>query len=348
MRNAETPLRVSSQMRTEIHEIPSAVDQLLSQGQRAIEAVCDAYDARDLRFLVTVARGSSGHACTYMKYLSELLLGLPAASVGPSVSSVYGARLRVDKALCLAVSQSGQSPDSVQLTRALRAGGGLTVAITNDANAPLATEAHATLELLAGREQSVAATKTFVSSVVAGVWLIAALAKDQSLLRALRSLPEQLASAIASDWSPAEHAVAEQSLYTLGRGVSLAVSNEAALKFKETCQLHAESYSSAEVQHGPMSLVDTGFPVLAFAGRDAAERSVVEVADQLAAAGATVFVTSPLGRRAQALPRVATLHPLLDPIALIVSFYSLVERVAMARGVDPDAPRHLRKVTQTL
>jgi len=129
---------------------------------------------------------------------------------------------------------------------------------------------------------------------------------------------------------------------------TLAISNEAALKFKETCQLHAESYSSAEVMHGPVSIIDQGFPVLAFTAADQAEQAVVNAADAIAAKGAAVFATSDKTARAARLPVMRTAHPLTDPLSLIVSFYAMVEQVAVAQGVDPDAPRHLTKVTETL
>jgi glucosamine--fructose-6-phosphate aminotransferase (isomerizing) len=146
----------------------------------------------------------------------------------------------------------------------------------------------------------------------------------------------------------AREITSDRSLYCLGRGPTYAISNEAALKFKETCQLHAESYSSAEVLHGPVSIVDRGFPVVALAAADEAEPAVVEVADALATKGARVFVTSETSDHATPLPVTRAGHPLLDPISLIASFYGMVESTAQARGIDPDHPRHLQKVTETL
>ncbi|OED50753.1 aminotransferase [Rhodobacteraceae bacterium (ex Bugula neritina AB1)] len=338
----------TTQMRQEIEEIPAAVDRLLSNGGSALSAAVAVARSGGLRFMMSAARGSSDHACTYLKYASELLLGLPMASVGPSVASVYGAELQVAGALCLSVSQSGQSPDIVELTRNARRAGAGTVAITNDPASPLARTAEATLPLHAGPERSVAATKTFVTSLVAGLWLLAELKGDDSLLAALHKLPEQLDAAARCDWSAAAAAITGSSLFTLGRGPSMAISNEAALKFKETCQIHAESYSSAEVLHGPVSIVAGGFPVIAFAAKDAAEPLLAEVADTLAAKGAQVFATTSLAAKATVLPHVRTGHWLADPVAAIVSFYTMVEQVAMQRGINPDAPRHLRKVTETV
>ena len=150
-------------------------------------------------------------------------------------------------------------------------------------------------------------------------------------------------------WAEATAALdGHESVFVLGRGPSAAIANEAALKFKETSGLHAEAYSAAEVMHGPMALVGQGFPVLALAARDRSEDSMVEAADALAAKGATVLVTSDRARRAAALPFAATGHPLTDPLALVVSFYGFVEAFARQRGLDPDQPRYLRKVTETL
>ncbi len=337
-----------TQMRREIDEIPVAVDRLLTEGATAISDAAADIRALDPRFLLSVARGSSDHACTYLKYASELLLGLPMASVGPSIKSIYGVSVAAEGALCLSVSQSGKSPDIVRLTEAFAATGAYTVAITNDATSPLAQATSATLPIHAGPELSVAATKTFVTSLVAGLWLIAELKQDEELLAAIRALPQHLAAATRCDWSAAADSISGQSLFTLGRGPSWAISNEAALKFKETCQIHAESYSSAEVLHGPVSIIGQGFPIIAFAAGDAAEDSIAEVADALADKGARVFATTQRVKKADHLPHVRTDHWITDPVAAIVSFYGMVETVAVARNINPDAPRHLKKVTETV
>ena len=338
----------STKMRQEILEIPDAVDRLLSQGTPNIQDAVTLVKDANPRFLITVARGSSDHACLYLKYAAELLLNLPAASVGPSVSSIYGVDLRAKGALCLSVSQSGQSPDIVGMTRSLQSGGGVTVAITNDESSRLAGVTDAVLPLHAGPELSVAATKTFVTSLVAGLWLLAEIKGDSELSGAIRSLPGHLAQAAQCDWSAAAEAITGRSLFTLGRGPSFAMSNEAALKIKETCQIHAESYSAAEVLHGPVSIVEEGFPTIVFASADAAEETTAEAADALAVKGAAVFAATDKVTRAQSLPVTRTDHWLTDPIATITSFYGMVEAVARARGIDPDAPRHLRKVTETV
>jgi glucosamine--fructose-6-phosphate aminotransferase (isomerizing) len=172
---------------------------------------------------------------------------------------------------------------------------------------------------------------------------------DAGLHAALGRLPEHLRKAVDCDWMEIAEALPEgQSLFVLGRGPALAMAGEAALKLKETCVVHAEAYSAAEVMHGPMALVVPGFPIVALAARDASEASVAAAADLLATKGASTFATSPLAAKAKTLPHVDTGHPLTDPLALIVSFYGFVEAFARHRGLDPDQPPNLRKVTETL
>ncbi|MFT7594291.1 MAG: glucosamine--fructose-6-phosphate aminotransferase (isomerizing) [Paracoccaceae bacterium] len=339
----------ASLMRREIVEIPDAVECLLSAGRGDIARAAEALRDHDPAFAVTVARGSSDHICTYLKYVSELVLGLPVASIGPSVASIWGAQMKLAGSACLSVSQSGQSPDIVAMSRAARRDGALTLAITNDPNSPLATSSEHVLDIHAGTERSVAATKTFVTSAVTALLLIAEWKGDADLIAAINALPKALERAAKVSLPEVQAAItSSQSVYTLGRGPSWAMSNEAALKFKETCQIHAESYSSAEVLHGPVSIVGADFPVLCFAAADAAEDSIVQIADQIAAKGAQVFVTSDRARQATRMEHVRTGHPLADPIALITSFYSMVEQLANKRGFDPDQPRHLKKVTETV
>lgn len=336
-------------MRREVLEIPAAIETLLTKGQSGITLTAEALAERDPAFMISVARGSSDHAATYFKYASELVAGIPVASVGPSVASIYGRPLKLRGSACIAVSQSGKSPDIVQMASMARRQGALSIALTNHPESDLALASSHTLELHAGTEVSVAATKTFVTSVVSAIWLLAEWQKDADLLAAIRQLPKALEKAATADWSAlGEQITSRQSLYCLGRGPTLAISNEAALKFKETCQLHAESYSSAEVLHGPVSIVDREFPVLALCASDQAEQALVDVADEIAGKGAMVFATSNKAKHATHLQSVRTQHPLTDPISLIVSFYALVESVARSRGINPDEPRHLKKVTETV
>lgn len=336
-------------MRREIIEIPEAAARLLDASDGALAAAGKQLRELSPNVVTTVARGSSDHAASFLKYAIELSAGVPVASLGPSIASIYGAKLKLDGAACLSVSQSGKSPDIVAMAEAARSGGALTIAITNTAGSPLAEASDHAVDILAGLEKSVAATKSFVNSAVAGLLLLAHWTDDQDLLAALHKLPQHLGAAIECDWMGiADALTGENSLFILGRGPSAAIANEAALKFKETCSMHAEAYSAAEVMHGPLALIGPGFPVVALAARDASEQAMADAADILAGKGASVFATSGLPARATLLPHVATGHPLTDPLPLIVSFYVFVEAFARSKGLNPDQPQNLRKVTETL
>ena len=336
-------------MRAEVEEIPEAAARFLHGARAEIAAAAGALRRLDPPLVVTVARGSSDHAATYLKYAVELALGVPVASVGPSVASIYGRQLKLAGAACIGVSQSGRSPDIVEMMRSAGAGGALTLAITNFADAPMALACNHTLPLHAGVEQSVAATKTFVASVVAALALVAEWQEDQALRLAVASLPEAFAQALACDWAPlADRLAGANQLYVLGRGPGFAIANEMALKFKETCGIHAESYSAAEVLHGPSAIVRADFPVLVLGVADAALPQVLATAQLLAGQGADVFMTGGGGGGITTLPSVQHLHPLVAPLVLTVSFYSFIEALARRRGLNPDVPPHLRKVTETL
>lgn len=338
-----------SHMAAEVAEIPEAAARFLDRSADAVREAGAALQRVDLRLFVTVARGSSDHAATYFKYAAELLTGVPVASVGPSVASIYGRPIRLEGAACLGISQSGRSPDIVEMMRAAGAGGGLTVAITNFADSPMAMASAHCLPLQAGVEQSVAATKTFVTSVLAALSLLAEWREDDDLRRAVAGLPNAFARALEQNWSAlAGRLVRAQSLFVLGRGPGFAIAGEAALKFKETCGLHAEAYSAAEVLHGPSALVQARFPVLALGVADAALPHVIATAERLAAQGADVFLTGGAAKGTVTLPSLEGLHPLVAPLVLTVSFYRFIEELARRRGLDPDTPPHLRKVTETL
>lgn len=339
---------VQTHMLQEIQEIPHAVARLLDQSGSALKKAGDALRDRDPAFLVTVARGSSDHAALFLKYAIELTTGRPVASLGPSLASVYGAKLHLNGGAGIAISQSGKSPDIVAMAQGATDGGALMIALTNTLPSPLASACTHALNIEAGPEIAVAATKSFVSSIAAGLAVLAHWTGDTALLAAVSELPRHLEQAVQLDWQPLSDRLKDaDSLYVLGRGPALAIANEVALKFKETSDLHAEAYSAAEVLHGPVALVGPDFPVLALSSRDAAEQRVVTVADDLKSKGASAFVTSDMARSATVLPFIATGHTLTDALALVVPFYRFVEAFSRLRGLNPDQPIALKKVTET-
>jgi glutamine---fructose-6-phosphate transaminase (isomerizing) len=336
-------------MRAEIDEIPRAAGRLLEGSKESLARIEAAVRVQSPRFLATIARGSSDHAAGFLKYAIELETGLPVASIGPSVASIYKRQMRMAHSLTFAISQSGKSPDIIAMAENARRGGSLVLALTNAADSPLAAASNLTLDLMAGPELSVAATKTFVNAAIAGLLVLAESTESDDLRRALSALPNRLAEAVALDWSELHDALdGKTSLYILGRGPSLPIAGEAALKFKETCGLHAEAFSAAEIMHGPVSIVGQGFPVLALCAGDESEAHIAAVADQMAGQGATVFTLTDKVRAARTLPRVSTGHRLTDALVQIASFYGFVEAQSRRLGLDPDKPRHLRKVTQTV
>lgn len=339
----------ATHMRIEIEEIPDATRRLLDQsGARLAEAGAALKHLQPV-MVATIARGSSDHAAAYLKYAIELVAGVPVASIGPSIMSIYGRELQLDGCAAISISQSGKSPDIVAMAESAKRNGALGIALTNTADSPLAAASNITVDLSAGKEQSVAATKSFVSSVVAGLGILGHWTGDAALLSSLKQLPDAFTQALDADWTPFLDALGTRdSLYVLGRGPAFAIAQEAALKFKETCGIHAEAYSAAEVLHGPARIVEAGFPVLALAARDASEAAVAEIADRLAKQGATAFATTTRVTAARQLPFAPTGHPITDGLSLIVSFYGFVEKLSRARGLDPDHPPHLKKVTETV
>ena len=252
---------------------------------------------------------------------------------------------KVKNGLCVTVSQSGKSPDIVALQDAARKAGALTVALVNVEDSPAAHAADICLPLHAGPELSVAATKSFIVSLVAGAAIVAHWLDRKDCLPQSQRLPEQLATAASIDWPEAvDLAKGAESLYVLARGPSLPIAAETALKLKETCAIHAEAYSIAEVMHGPLELLGEGFPVLAYSPEDGARPVLARVAgqdapDRCQCAG---------GRGGRACPLCGPAMPCLIPISMIQTAYRFVEATAVARGRDPDRPRLLKKVTETV
>jgi glucosamine--fructose-6-phosphate aminotransferase (isomerizing) len=341
--------RPNTAMATEMGETPEAVARFFDREDKTVRSLGSRLRALAPAFVATCARGSSDHATAYFKYVLEIVTGIPAVSIGPSVASIYRAPLRLKGAVLLSVSQSGQSTDIISLQAAARAAGALAIAIVNNVESSLALEADIVLPLHAGIETSVAATKTCIASAVALAAMVAEFHDNATLRAAVRGLPNGLARSLMADWSAAMPILAEaSSAYVVGRGPALPVAMESALKLKETAALHAEAFSGAEVMHGPLQLLHAGFPVLAFRQSDAAYSAMGDAVAHLRSAGGHVFVAEEGPPAPLRLPSVATGDPLLDPLAMLLSFYRLAEAVARARGHDPDRPDLLRKVTVTV
>lgn len=339
-------------MAAEIAEQPAVWRRFLADGAEAgLAAAAAAIRARHPRTVVLVARGTSDHAALYAKYLVEIELQLPAGLGSPSTMTAYGARPDLRDVLMIGVSQSGGSPDLVRCLEIGRAGGALTVAVTNNAGSPLATAAHHHVDVLAGPERAVAATKSYTAQLLALHELLMAVRDG---VPAPAALPDLGAGLIEQDAAIAALAVRyrfAQRLLTTGRGYSYATAREAALKLMETAYVSAQAFSGADLLHGPLALVDPQVPVLAVVaegiGGDAMQATLARLREQ----DADVCV---IGRPAAveaaaagvALP--GGLPERLSPILEILPLQQLALHVAVGRGGDPDAPRGLRKITETL
>jgi glucosamine--fructose-6-phosphate aminotransferase (isomerizing) len=336
-------------MHREIAESSAAIARQLDENIARMRELAESLRRDPPRLVATGARGSSDNAATFAKYLFETRLGIVTMSAAPSVQSIYAAEPDLGRALFLAISQSGKSPDLVLQAESARRAGASVVVMVNVEDSPLAAAADFVIPLRAGPELSVAATKSFLCSLSAILQLAAEWKDDAALRNALHEVPAALDDCAKMDWQPLIDGVADaQSLFVVGRGLGLAAAQEAALKLKETCGIHAEAFSAAEVQHGPMTLVGPGFPVVFFVQDDDTRESTLAVASKFRARGARVWTIGTDAQSRDALPLPAVLDPACTPLVAVHRFYAAVNELAVRRGRNPDAPPHLSKVTETV
>ena len=337
-----------SRMLEEAREAPAAIERQNAGMAGAIRGLAAALREKPPASMLTLARGSSDHAAAFAAYLVMARLGRLVTSLPLSIVTLYRANIDCSGLLAAAFSQSGESPDLVEATRFLAGRGAATVAFVNAPHSPLARAARWVIPLEAGEERSVAATKSFIAQLAAASHLVAAWQGSDELAGAIAALPEALGEAAHRDWSVGVEAlVPVERMFVIGRGTGLAIALEAALKLKETCALQAEAFSGAEVMHGPLALVESGFPLLVFAPRGPAQAGLLALAGDMRQRGARVLLAAPAGTPGCDLPLVPGPCADLDPLCAIQSFYPMAEALARARGLDPDRPRHLSKVTRT-
>lgn len=327
-------------MAKEAAEAPTRIREQLAANASRIADIVSLVQQKQPRYVYMVGRGSSDHAGVFAKYLIEIEIGLPVAAAAPSIASVYNKQLDLTGALVLVISQSGRSPDILAQVAMAKAAGALVVALVNDETSPLAEQADQVIPLHVGAEKAVAATKSYLATLSALLQLVAAWSGNSQLQDAVIALPEVLQRAIelpaqltAQSLQGVEH------LVVLGRGPGYAISREIALKLKEVCGIHAEAFSSAEFLHGPVTLVKDQFAIVD-----------VSIADEANAAHqAQIAEVRSRGARIVHLHHADLLsNPRVLPLALLQRFYLDVEAVARSRGVNPDAPPGLNKVTKTV
>lgn len=339
---------MSSLMLDEARSAPDCIARQLERNAKPLADLGERLRSTDPRGVVTVARGSSNHAASYFAYLCMKSRGIPVTSLPLSLSTLAQTPWQLQGQLALAVSQSGQSPDLIETQKALADGGAHTLALVNTEQSPLGDASDVEIALFAGEEHSVAATKSYLATLSACAQLLGHWNQDSALLDALEELPGRLAIAAKQDWPSAVETLKDvDRMIVVGRGAGLAVAQEAALKFKETCAIQAEAFSAAEVKHGPMALIGSGYPVLVFAPPGVEQPGLLELADWLRSVGARVLLVADEAITARELTLVDAGHDALQPLSVIQSFYGMAAHLAAARGSDPDKPRHLKKVTRT-
>jgi glucosamine--fructose-6-phosphate aminotransferase (isomerizing) len=341
-----------SHLSQEIAAQPGLIANLIAQARPLAEDIAGAIRAYDPRFVCIVARGTSDNAARYAQYLFGIEHNWVTALATPSVHTLYGRAPNYTGALVIGISQSGQSEDVRSVVRAARAQGALTLSLTNDAASPLATEAAHHLDILAGPEKSVAATKTYTAQLTAIALLSAALRGQAGPWAALAALPDLMQKALEESRSVADWAgdyAGMRYFAALGRGYNYATAHEISLKIKELCYIPGEEYSEADFRHGPMALIEKDFPAILVAPSGATFEKQADLLELLLAKGARTLTISDRGEglAGQILP-IPAAEEWLSPIVSVIPGQVLALNLALAKGYDPDRPRSLQKVTSTL
>jgi glutamine---fructose-6-phosphate transaminase (isomerizing) len=343
---------VTSLLEQEIMSQPTVIAHLLEQEIDRIGAIAARIPA--FNYVLIAARGSSDHAALYAKYAWAALGGYPVALATPSLHTLYGAPPRMEGALVIGISQSGQSPDIVAVVEAARQQGRPTLAITNDGESPLARAADDVIQLHVGHERSVAATKTYTAQLVVLAAFAAHLSGSTERLDELQRVPEACAATLSLTTPLAERAERYRYATTctiIGRGYNYATAVELALKLKELTYVMATAYSSADFRHGPIATVEAGSPVILVMPAGKTYDDLAELANELALRGAELLIISnvpaALEQSRTALPFIDIVPEWLSPIPAIIPGQVLALQLALVKGLDPDIPRGLQKVTRT-
>ncbi len=340
---------VAALMKQEIDEQPEVWRRLLASDQ--FDAAAQRIAAQRPRMVLLAARGTSDHAALYAKYLVEVILRLPAGLASPSTISAYGAEPDLRDVLVFGISQSGGSPDLIRYLQVARAQGALTIAVTNNEGSQLAQEAEVHLDVMAGPERAVAATKTYTAELLALYLLLDKIRGGSANAEPLPELGDGVLGQEPHIVEQAQRYRFAQRLVTTARGYSYPTAREAALKLMETSYLSAQAFSGADLMHGPLAVIDTQVPVLAVVADGPGGNAMGPVLERLIDVGADVFTVgtqAAVSKSTSGLVLPANVPEEISPILEILPFQQLAMHLAVARGGNPDAPRGLRKVTETL
>ncbi len=342
-------------MLEEIRQQPDVLARLLQEESAKIRRLGEAVKKRSVRLIVLVARGSSDNAALFGRYLLEIATGIPVCLAAPSVYTVYGAKLRLDHALVVGVSQSGEGEDINQVLSEARKAGAFTIGITNEAGSSMVRLVDETLLIHGERERSVAATKTYTGQMMMFYLLAEALAGSSAVTRGFDKIPELCAQSLSHEAAIRELAQRYsfmENCVVLGRGLLYGNAYELALKLMETCYVVAERFSTADFFHGPLAMVERHFPVILFASPGPMMAGVLTMAKRLKELRAETLVITSDAELAGTCSCAIAMNPqipeFLAPIPYIVPGQLFAALLAEAKGLDPDTPRSLSKVTRTL
>ena len=338
----------------EISEEPQAVRNCLEKNRSLISEMAEKFRSSGIDNVMIAARGTSDHAGIYAKYIMEIELGIPVALAAPSVFTVYGKKLKLGRTLVIGISQSGKAADALEVLKAANAAGAVTVSITNFPDSPLATEAKYHLDCSAGLEKSVAATKTFITQMALLAALTAEWAGDRAFLEDINKIPEGIEE-ILNDSEYIKEKVQRyrymNECFVLARGTNYPIALETALKIQETCYVRARAYATSDFYHGPYAMIEKNMPVFVIAPEGPAFKDVREMAVKLKGSGAELIIISnnnELLEHADCALRIpASDNDLLTPFYNAVGAQTFACNLALARGLNPDSPRELSKVTIT-
>ena len=327
-------------MRNEAIEVTSRISEQIENNNQLCHELGQKLREFDPAFVVTVGRGTSDHAGVFAKYLIEIELGIQVSSSAPSVSSVYQKEVKFDKALVIIISQSGRSPDIINQVKMAKAAGSFCIALINDVTSPIADMVDAVLPIRAGKENAVAATKSYILTLTALLQLVANWGRNRELEEALNGLSRYMNNAVSSKayLNPSDFENINNCI-VIGRGFGYAISCEIALKLKEVCGIHAEAFSSAEFLHGPVTLAEKKILLVNVSVQDESQEVHNELIDDITNRGAVVL---------DAYTPEADIHPRVAVLPILLRFYLDVEKIAISRGVNPDSPPGLNKVTKTI
>lgn len=334
----------------EIYEQPAALARALSSGKEAVSALVAEIKKRDIRFVVLAARGTSDNAATYAKYLLQIVCGVPVALAAPSVHTMYEATVNYGNSLVLAVSQSGRGEDINEVITQARKSGALTAAITNTLDSPLAGIAEHVLYCHAGVEKAVAATKTYTTSLGLFALLTAEWSGNAELTEGLAKITETAERTLQVEPKVADVArtlLHAERMVSVARGLHLCTAIEAALKVAETSLTTTQSFSSADLLHGPIASVAVRTPAFCFIPKGKTAAMMTDVGNTLSQRGARVIRFAPTAEGADSVPLTDPGTEFLSPIVDIIPAQLLAYHLTVARGLDPDNPRGLTKVTIT-